>query len=93
VDRVPGVGRPVPVAEPAGQRDVAGQGIGQSPAAVGQDFPDFAGGAVGGVHDAVPVVADEAAVACLGVHDLRVRGQVDLVSGMLGAGADPQMMP
>jgi hypothetical protein len=56
---------------------------------VGQDFPDFAGGAVGGVHDAVSVLADEAVVAYMGVHDVRPCREVDLVAGMVGAGADP----
>jgi hypothetical protein len=65
---------------------------GQAPAAVGEGFPDLAGGVVGGVHDAMPVLADQAPVADLGVHDVRVRGDVDLVAGITGARADPQEM-
>ena len=40
------------------------------------------------MHDAVPVLADQARVACLGVHDVRVAGEVDLVAGITGAGQD-----
>jgi hypothetical protein len=65
---------------------------GKAPASVGEGFPDLAGGVVGGVHDAVPVLADQAPVADLGMHDVWVRGEVDLVAGIVSAGADPQEM-
>ena len=59
---------------------------------VDKGFPDLAGGVIGGMHDAVPVLTDQAPVADLGVHDVRVDGEVDLVAGLAGAGADPQEM-
>lgn len=62
------------------------------PALLDDGFPDLAGGVVGGVHDAVPVLADQAPVADLGVHDVRVRGQVDLLAGITGARAGPQQV-
>ena len=42
------------------------------------------------MHDAVLVLADQAVVAYLGVRDVRVSGEVDLVAGVVGARADPE---